>query len=338
MTTDTLSDIAHRALPAPIVRAMELAFHHLLCQDLTINARRVLAGILSHIRYDDPTFHVYASHERLIQSAKLNSGPTLRRGLKELADKGYLTRQQMRQLTRVKKICNGLYFHTHIWLTEKALEMVGLVHKGVIQYPDKKVIHIKPTIKVSDRNKKNTPENKTTVIKNNESSFSEIDQETHLPKNLLPLLSIGLIKSQICLLMKLCKGKPFRLEDVIKTCWNNISGATSPLAYLKFMIRKTIDFKYLARAEAEESAAAEACNEDRQTEREFVLRDGWLAVNEDGDWIGTIESNWREGLNPNNCMAYINWAGGPGSEPINRAFISSIRERMQSGELRFVQS
>lgn len=334
---NTIDSIKHRALPAPIVRAMELSFNPLLCQDLKMNARRVLAGILSHIRYNDPKHHIYPSQETLMASAKVGSTPTLNRGLKELQDKNYLTREQVRQLGHRCPIHRGRFYFAHIWLTDKALEMVGLLKNSVVQYPEKKVIHIPRSTKMSNGIEENTPESKRTVLtENSEARSSEIDKSTHLPKPLLPLLELGLEKPQVCHLMKLCKDKPFRLQDVMKSCWQSVVAATSPVAYLTAMITKKVDYAYVAKSLVDDQTKKEDNKEDRMAQSAFVKRDGWMAVNEDGDWLGTIESPWHEGIAVDSVVATIRWAGSNGAEPINLSFLARVRDKLNAGELRFV--
>lgn len=118
-----------RFLPAALVRARAAALDPYNCLDLDRTARMSLYGILAFYDRNKPLDAVFARRETLLAEAMLGSLPTLFRGLATLEGKGYITREQGRRLSRAEY---GQYSISRIWLTRKALVMLGLPVPAVL--------------------------------------------------------------------------------------------------------------------------------------------------------------------------------------------------------------
>ncbi|TYC51382.1 replication protein [Zoogloea oleivorans] len=88
-----------------------------------------LYGILAFYDRSKPLDAVFARRETLLAEAMLGSLPTLFRGLATLEKHGYITREQGRRLSRAEY---GQYSISRIWLTRKALVMLGLPVPAVL--------------------------------------------------------------------------------------------------------------------------------------------------------------------------------------------------------------
>lgn len=118
-----------RFLPAALVRARAAAMDPLNCLDLDRTARMSMYGILAFYDRHKPLDAVFAKRETLLAEAMLGSLPTLFRGLATLEKQGYITREQGRRLSRAEY---GQYSISRIWLTRKALVMLGLPVPAVL--------------------------------------------------------------------------------------------------------------------------------------------------------------------------------------------------------------
>lgn len=118
-----------RFLPAALVRARAAAMDPHNCLDLDRTARMSLYGILAFYDRSKPLDAVFARRETLLAEAMLGSLPTLFRGLATLQKQGYIRREQGRRLSRAEY---GQYSISRIWLTRKALVMLGLPVPAVL--------------------------------------------------------------------------------------------------------------------------------------------------------------------------------------------------------------
>lgn len=118
-----------RFLPAALVRARAAALDPYNCLDLDRTARMSMYGILAFYDRHKPLDAVFARRETLLAETMLGSLPTLFRGLATLEKQGYITREQGRRLSRAEY---GQYAISRIWLTRKALVMLGLPVPAVL--------------------------------------------------------------------------------------------------------------------------------------------------------------------------------------------------------------
>lgn len=119
-----------RFLPAALVRARAAALDPHNCLDLDRTARMSLFGILAFYDRNKPLDAVFARRETLLSESMLGSLPTLFRGLATLEGKGYIMRKQGRRMSTAEY---GQYSISRIWLTRKALVLIGLPVPAVLE-------------------------------------------------------------------------------------------------------------------------------------------------------------------------------------------------------------
>ena len=236
-----------RPLPLPLINARAEVFNPLTCLDLNQTARRVLFGVLTFVRARSLKSEIFPRRDTLRAEALMNSMSPVYRGLKLLEDKGYITRGQLR------KHLDGKFYLSPIYLTDKALVLLGLksvIHNG----PSAKTTH--GHIKKELTNKKQSIQ-KTTGDQSSEKKH-DIDRETRLPVELLPLLDQGVKRTAVCWLMAMAKKAGKRLGDVVQVVKGNIAAlrGREVVAYLACLLRKNVDFAWVARQSREQQQSA----------------------------------------------------------------------------------
>lgn len=268
-----------RFLPAPLIEARASTFNPLNCQDLNITARRVLYGVLTFVNLRNTDREIFPRRDTLRAESLLQSDSSLYRGLAVLEAKGYIRRSQRRNQR------NGKFYLSPIWLTEKALVLLGLAE----------VIHKAPSSKVTGGHKekeltKDLQSFQKTACTQN-SKENGLDPKTRLPVDLVSLLDLGVRKSAVCWLMGQAKHRGKRLSDVYATVKANVQGLTgrSVVAYLVAMISKDIDFAWVAREaeiEGRQQSAIEAAREKLATLD--ARYNGFEVIDDRGTVLGTF--------------------------------------------------
>lgn len=287
-----------RFLPAPLIAARAAAFDRLNCLDLSLTARRVLYGCLTFLSIRNPRKAIFPRRDTLRAESLLQSEPTLYRGLKQLEEKGYITRGQDRNAR------TGKFHLSPIALTDKALALLGL----------DRVIHKSPPIKMRDGHiEKELTKDEQSLQK---TAVPEIDRKTGLPAELLPLLEQGVTKGAVCWLMKLARANGKRLGDVVAAVWRKVGVLRSRelVAYLAAMIGKDLDFRWLARANA---ADAEADAVARCLASLDARYDGYAVIGKGGEVVGIFEAS-RSGEH------VIRTNGG--GIPVNLRFAQAVQD------------
>lgn len=294
-----------RPLPLPLIEARAHVFHDHACLDLNQTARRVLFGILTFVRVRTPTKEIFPRRDTLRAEALLHSDSTLYRGLAMLEQKGYITRAQSR------KPRDGRFYLSPIHLTVKALVMLGLGD----------FIHSSPSTKVRDGHiKKELTKQSQSVQKTpgrpDSSKSNDIDRQTRLPTELVPLLDQGVKRSAVCWLMAKAKAAGVRLGDVLQVVSGNIAGlrGREVVGYLASMLRKNVDFAWVA-GQVRKSTADERTDElAREKLGTLDARyDGFSVWAEDGALLGVFEAARSPGQ-----LALIR--SPRGSAPVNLRF------------------
>lgn len=234
-------------LPLPLIQAQLLCFQKTAVMDLKKTARAVLSGILAFVSVRTPSKKIWPKRETLRVQSRLNSEASLYRGLAELEQKGYVSREEQLHHKR-----NGRFHISRIGLTEKAIHLLNL--------SDKKFIHNPPSCEMRDGHIENVVNDSTSKEESplqenssrNKASLqkqptNDIDPHTRLPKPLVKLTALGLTPKTICWLMREAKQHQKRLEDVMNYAWNYIEplaakGSKNIKAYLRALIGKNQDF------------------------------------------------------------------------------------------------
>lgn len=295
-----------RFLPAPLIEARASVFDPLNCLDLNLTARRALFGILTFLNIANKTKAIFPRRDTLRAESLIQSDATLYRGLAQLEAKGYISRQQKRNNR------DGKFYLSPIALTSKALALLGL----------DKVIHNKPSLSVRGGHikKELTTDKqslKKTTSKQDSSKNSEIDGKTRLPSELTPLLNLDVPKSAICWLMSQCKKHGKRLGDVYKVVEGNVKPlrGKAVVAYLMALIKKDIDFKWLAKDQSDKTQDSEKAAEIKAEATQLDARyNGFEVVRKDGSVIGVFEAGKAA-----DSLAFVHSSNG--SVPVNQAFV-----------------
>ncbi|MCC7005691.1 MAG: hypothetical protein IT497_03470 [Ottowia sp.] len=291
----SLAHAGPTALPLPLVEAQFLCFQKTAVMDLKKTARSVLSGILAFVSVRTPSKKIWPKRETLRVQCRLNSDASLYRGLAELEQKGYVSREEQLHHAR-----NGRFHISRIGLTEKAINLLNL--------GDKKLIHNSPSCKMGDGHIKNlvksstskeeSPQEEISGKTNREilkQTFHEIDPETKLPKPLLKLTTLGLTPKTICWLMREAKQHQKRLEDVMNYAWGYLEpiaakGSSNIKAYLRALIGKNQDFAFLLKQEKNniENEMALVFNKNK---REHIIKNqqGYYLIDKNNHPLGKVE-------------------------------------------------
>lgn len=314
-----------RFLPAPLIRARAEALNRRNCLDLARTARQALYGILAFFDVKRPTEPVFASRDSICAESLLGSHPTLYRGLAELVTRGYITREQGRRRARETF---GQYSVSRIWLTEKALQLLGLAGQAharnggcqeqlatreeVAGQPERSFpqgpsitvrariqeIELSPNQQLSSKEQP-PPEapRETDQERAGGSRENRIDKKTRLPAELVRLMSLGLSRSRICALMKLARehGNGGKLGAVVALVWHRIQqfNAKAAFAYLATLVRQRKDFARLLEIQdrfEDRGSASKAVLERLNTKLPMFLErgDGMQVVTRRGKLIGVL--------------------------------------------------
>lgn len=275
------------ALPLPLVEAQQLCFQKTAVMDLRKTARSVLSGILAFVSIRTPSKKIWPKRETLRLQSRLNSEASLYRGLAELKQKGYISREEQLHHAR-----NGRFHISRIGLTEKAINLLNL--------GEKKIIHNSPSCKMTDGHIENLVKNTTSK---EESSFQEnfsknlsaIDPQTKLPKPLVKLTTLGLSPKTICWLMREAKQHKKRLEDVMNYAWRYLEplatkGSKNIKAYLRALIGKEQDFGFLLRQVQDMAKKQHTTHTNRAMYEDAIKnKQGYCLINKNNQPIGKIE-------------------------------------------------
>ena len=304
-----------RPLPASLIAARAEVFNPLTCLDLNVNARRALFGILTFVNARRLSKEIFPRRDTLRAEALLQSDSTLYRGLAVLEEKGYITRNQTRRGR------SGTFYLSPIVLTVKAVVLLGL----------DSVIHKVPSSKMRDGHiKKEHTKDQQSIQKTpgdpNMSKNDQIDRETRLPVELLPLLDQGVKRSSVCWLMGKAKTAGKRLGDVLKVVARNIAAlrGREVVAYLITMLGKNVDFAWIAKEAAHAQCSTKLDEAAQERLSTFDGRyDGYHVYTDDGSLLGVFEASRRLGQ-----LALVHSASG--STPVNLRFARACVE----GEIR----
>lgn len=271
-----------RPLPLPLIAARAQVFDPLTCLDLNQTARRVLFGILTFVRARKLTSEIFPRRDTLRAEALLNSLSPVYRGLKVLEEKGYITRGQLR------KRFDGKFYLSPIFLTKKAVVLLGL----------DKVVHKQPSAKTTHGHiKKELTNQKQSIQKTtgdrNSIKKEQIDRETRLPVELLPLLGQGVKRTAVCWLMAKAKKAGKRLGDVLQVVRGNIAELRGReiVGYLTSMLLKDVDFAWVAGQSREQERS---CERDALAKEKLETLDqrfdGYQVLAEDGTVMGIFQA------------------------------------------------
>lgn len=291
----SLAHTGPTALPLPLVEAQFLCFQKTAVMDLKKTARSVLSGILAFVSVRTPSKKIWPKRETLRVQCRLNSDASLYRGLAELEQKGYVSREEQLHHAR-----NGRFHVSRIGLTEKAINLLNLGNKKLIHnLPSCKMGdgHIRNLVK-STTSKEESPQEEISENTNRKGlklTFQEIDPETKLPKPLVKLMTLGLSPKTICWLMGEAKQHQKRLEDVMNYAWGYLEpiatkGSSNIKAYLRALIEKKQDFTFqLQQIHAKEREKENNITRKMEIKNIVDNKQGCYLLNKQNQPIGIVE-------------------------------------------------
>lgn len=161
-------------------------------------------------------------------------------------------------------------------------------------------------------------------------SPENIDPQTRLPKDVLPLMQLGVSRMLICTLMAYARrqGQQGVLGAAVKLFWPYIEGlrGRSVFAYLRKILSQKRDFKHLLNQQTATELDGQLTPHatTRLQEKLTLLLSrchGWLARNAEGRVLGTLqvrgENGYIEGVDPRRGRVAI---------PVNLRVMQAVEE------------
>ncbi|WP_338911945.1 Replication protein O [Mycetohabitans rhizoxinica] len=249
--TEALSQFACDTtnLPWLIFRAAFRAEH--LAQ-LPARARALLAALARTVDAQRPYAAIFARRE-LLTGRALQSMRTFYRGLDDLEAAGLIDRPPQKRHGGV-----GLFGRAYLHLTPKAATLLGLVEpQDEVSAPalDTTTANA-PAIPTSSTQSSTLPSANMAdgaIYKDLYPTAFQKRQPGALPQDLERLTSLGFNKFFIFKLMAEARKSGKRLSDVVDMCWHSLKKAVAPIAYLRSLLRKPVDFSHQARQRRDEA-------------------------------------------------------------------------------------
>ncbi|MCG1039396.1 hypothetical protein SAMN04487769_0110 [Burkholderia sp. b14] len=233
-------------LPWVTFRAVFRASH---IEGLPARARAVLAALARTVLSHRPYAAIFARRE-LLTGRAMQSMRTFYRSLDDLEAAGLIHRAPQRRYE-----AEGVFGRAYLYLTQKAALLLGFVeapctpHNAIgAERGDGGQSDIAHSSELPSASVADGPIYKEVYPK----SFQK-KQPGALPQDLERLTSLGFNKFFIFKLMVEARKSGKRLSDVVDTCWHSLKKAVAPIAYLRSLLRKPVDFSYQARQRRDEA-------------------------------------------------------------------------------------
>lgn len=209
---------------------------------LPARARAVLAALARTVLSTRPYAAIYARRE-LLTGRAMQSMRTFYRSLDDLEAAGLIRRSPQKRYE-----AEGIYGRAYLYLTEKAAVLLGFVTPATPTVASKQA----DDPGKQDQSAKALGQPSATVADGSiykdvyPTSFQK-RQPGALPQDLERLTSLGFNKFFVFKLMAEARDNGKRLSDVVESCWNSLKKAVAPIAYLRSLLRRPVDFSYQAR-------------------------------------------------------------------------------------------
>jgi hypothetical protein len=235
------------------------------CQDLGITARRTLEAIVAFVNLAKPEGATWPTKETLADTVGMVTARTIYRGLADLEDQGYILRKR-------RRMRGGRFISGEIRLTQKAIVMLMLNQPLPFTKDAKSVNHTQPCDISADvcneRGIGNNPLREEPARGGPVSMATTVDRQTRLPKDLLPLVELGINPKGVSALMRQAKAKGHRLQHVVAAVFPYLASAQAnarggAFAYLTTCINAERDYERAGK-EAVEKRTASAAREAAQ--------------------------------------------------------------------------
>ncbi len=205
-------------------------------------ARAVLAALARTVLSNRPYAAIYARRE-LLTGRAMQSMRTLYRSLDDLEAAGLIQRAPQKRYE-----AEGIYGRAYLYLTEKAAVLLGFVEPREATSPD---IDSPPESNRPARATGETQPSATVadgaIYKNVYPTSLQKRQPGALPSDLERLTSLGFNKFFVFKLMAEARQNGKRLSNVVDSCWHSLKKAVAPIAYLRSLLHRSVDFDFQAR-------------------------------------------------------------------------------------------
>ena len=250
-----------RNLPHMTLRAHQRA---LSMATLPLRARCALAAIALTSDCRRPLKEIFAHRDYLANRAGL-SERTWYRAEADLVQAGLITINE-----QGRKAHHGRFGSAYIYLTESAATMLGLIGSPIATRNRSIAVVQEKADNVAKREDQPAAGCETPAQQEHGQSDASFvppsanmadpytsdfyqspsfqkRQPGTLPRDLERLLSLGFHKNLVFKLMKEARLAGKFLSDVVESCWTPLKKAHAPIAYLRALLAKSIDFTFQAR-------------------------------------------------------------------------------------------
>lgn len=273
-------------LPNRILRAIDSTAE---LQGLTTGVRATLQAICRYVSQHDPLGAVFTRRAKIAARAGL-SVRSIDRHLEKLSSLGLVRVEDQRHGQR-----NGKFLVTHIFLTDKLAQMVGLVDVSASLPPPSPapLKRAQPSDKMTCGHINGLPVPSSTTKKQGRPQLSE----PTIPEDLQPLVQLGLMPTTVCKLMREARENGKRLSDILVVVQERLRELKLKGGQIRNYLLKAIasptDFSKRAEGERQNALQREKARADKEIVDRFqeqyrgkVLRspDGreTLYINADG--------------------------------------------------------
>lgn len=209
---------------------------------LPARARSLLAALARTVLSNRPYAAIYARRD-LLTGRAMQSMRTFYRSLDDLEAAGMIRREPQK-----RSEAEGVYGRAYLHLTEKAAVLLGFVE------PPPAIpaaSSLQPGSEHPVRQESPTPPSATladgSIYKDVYPTSFQKRQPGSLPSDLERLTSLGFNKFFVFKLMAEARSHGKRLSDVVECCWHALKKAVAPIAYLRSLLQRPVDFAYQAR-------------------------------------------------------------------------------------------
>ncbi|WP_234745200.1 Replication protein O [Burkholderia sp. WTPI3] len=239
-------------LPWTTFRAAFRASH---MEGLSARARAVLAALARTVLSNRPYAAIFA-RRTLLTGRAMQSMRTFYRALDDLEAAGLIVRAPQQRID-----AEGRFGRAYLHLTEKAVLLLGFVEPAVAVRPpvDEAPEHRaddqpKPSLGAQENGGASPPATVAdgAIYREVYPTSLQKRQPGALPPDLIRLTSLGFNKNLVFKLMGEATRAGKRLSDVVESCWEPLRKAFAPIAYLRALLSKPVDFRYQARQRRDE--------------------------------------------------------------------------------------
>lgn len=239
-------------LPWTTFRAAFRASH---MEGLPARSRAVLAALARTVLSNRPYAAIFA-RRTLLTGRAMQSMRTFYRALDDLEAAGLIVRAPQQRID-----AEGKFGRAYLHLTEKAALLLGFVEPAVESLPTidearepRTDNHIQRSLSADENGLANPPATVAdgAIYKEVYPTSLQKRQPGALPPDLTRLTSLGFNKNLVFKLMGEATRNGKRLSHVVESCWESLKKAFAPIAYIRALLCKPVDFRYQARQRRDE--------------------------------------------------------------------------------------